>query len=186
MRAKSFSAARKGSLSKSNLIIIDCFARPWGTACKRTLFGSSWGIFLDSSDPRNLERRLFNYCSIVVNCRSLIPLGLRTIYRISLFCFTSALLSKKYFRRNFWFLVDGSSLHLQRWQQLNHILVANHLLARSSEMESSLRWMKFLPKPLPCKSWLGAIWFNLGGLTQRSSFLIHMFWKLFCLDCVEF
>ena len=96
IRSKSYSAARKYLLSKLNPIIIDCFSHVWGTACKRIQLSSSWGISSDLSDPGNWWRRMFRFCILVVDCRSLRPLGLRIMCLVDRFCFVSAFIRNKY------------------------------------------------------------------------------------------
>ena len=97
MQLKSSSAARNGSLLKSNMSIVACLAQPLGTACKIILLRSSCLIFWCYSNPGNLGRILFSSWSITANCCSLMPLGLCIMRLISLFYFTSTLLKKKYF-----------------------------------------------------------------------------------------
>ena len=101
MLSKSSSAARNGLLLKSTTSIIACLAHSCGTVCKRISLRSSYGIFLDSSDPGNLGKILFSSCILAVNCHSLMPLGLRIMHLISLLCSASALLGKKYFSSPF-------------------------------------------------------------------------------------
>ena len=101
MRSYISSLAQKGLLLKSNPSIVNCLGHQRGTLCKKISFSFSWDILLDLSDLRNLESRLFNYCSLSGNCRSLTPLGLRIMRLIYLFYFASVLLGKKYFRSPF-------------------------------------------------------------------------------------
>ena len=97
MHSKISSAAQKNLISKSNPSIIACFSHPWGASCKRALFGSSWGIFLDFPDPEKFGSVLFNSCSLAANFHSLTPLGLCIMCLVALLCFASLFLGKKYF-----------------------------------------------------------------------------------------
>ena len=115
------------------------------TSWKGILFSSPWGIFLDFSDHKNLGSRLFNYCSLAANCRSLTPLGLRITCLIAFFFFTSGSLRKKHFRSNFLISCTCVASVPTMLVVIKSDSCSTSPCSKVPRKEISRRWMKFLP-----------------------------------------